>query len=143
MEARGAAPDVFIQDADVAVNAAAQKVFPQAKKRRCLLRLAQGVTKSMKRLLGEKFNVSHYCTVHRITRNITHLTPPRGRSFRAVFSKTHTQNENDEMMALDVSTFAPSPLSRGAASNKVRGVLGCEVSDAGSEASWCHSWFSS
>lgn len=59
----GAAPDVFIQDADAAMARASQRVFPHAKRRRCMWHLGQDVAKNLKVLLGGQFNVSHYCVL--------------------------------------------------------------------------------
>lgn len=58
VEARGAAPDVFIQAPDVALDAAAQKVFPFAIKRRCIWHLMQIVKKDLGEVLGDTFPVS-------------------------------------------------------------------------------------
>lgn len=68
-QARGAAPDVFIQDADAAMTQAAQRVFPHAKRRRCLWHLERDVAKNLKALLGGQFNVRHYCMVQSYGQN--------------------------------------------------------------------------
>ncbi|CAN0207820.1 unnamed protein product [Ectocarpus sp. 6 AP-2014] len=53
--ARGAAPDMFLQDADAAMGLAADKVFPDAKKRRCMWHLGQNLIKNLKKVLGSAF----------------------------------------------------------------------------------------
>lgn len=58
-EARGAPPKVFLQDADMAMTQAAQKVFPLSQKRRCMWHLGKNVITNLKALLGKYFNVSH------------------------------------------------------------------------------------
>lgn len=55
--ARGAAPDMFLQDADAAMGLAADKVFPDAKKRRCMWHLGQNLIKNLKKVLGSAFQV--------------------------------------------------------------------------------------
>lgn len=52
------APDVFIQGENNAMAGAAEKVFPLAKKRRCVWRLRQNVAKNLTGLLGNSFEVS-------------------------------------------------------------------------------------
>ena len=56
--ARGAAPDMFIQDADAAMTQAADRVFPDAKKRRCMWHLGKNLLTNLRGLLGGHFNVS-------------------------------------------------------------------------------------
>lgn len=58
-EARGAPPDVFIQDADIAMTSAAVAVFPLATKRRCIWHLGQNMTKNLGGVLGFGFPVSY------------------------------------------------------------------------------------
>ncbi|CAB1098138.1 unnamed protein product [Ectocarpus sp. CCAP 1310/34] len=53
--ARGAAPDMFLQDADAAMGLAADKVFPDARKRRCMWHLGQNLMKNLKKVLGSAF----------------------------------------------------------------------------------------
>eukprot|EP00904_Undaria_pinnatifida_P004777 jgi/Undpi1/142/HiC_scaffold_1.g00141.m1 len=53
--ARGAAPDVFLQDADAAMTLAAEEVFEDAKKRRCAWYLGQDIIKNLKSVLGSTF----------------------------------------------------------------------------------------
>ena len=55
--ARGAAPDVFLQDADAAMTLAAEEVFEDAKKRRCAWHLGQNIIKNIKSVLGSTFQV--------------------------------------------------------------------------------------
>ena len=57
-EARGGAPDVFIEDADAAMTQAADQVFPLATKRWCLWHLGQNIVKNLKPTLGAGFKVS-------------------------------------------------------------------------------------
>lgn len=57
-EARGGAPDVFLQDADAAMTQAAAKVFPLATRRRCMWHLRQNLITNLKGVMGKYFNVS-------------------------------------------------------------------------------------
>ena len=56
--ARGAVPDMFLQDADAAMTQAADRVFPDAKKRRCMWHLGKNLLTNLRGLLGGHFNVS-------------------------------------------------------------------------------------
>lgn len=57
-EARGGAPDIFLQDADAAMTQAAAEVFPFATRRRCVWHLGQNLITNLRGLLGADFEVS-------------------------------------------------------------------------------------
>ena len=50
--AQGAAPDMFLQDADAAMTLAPDSVFPDAKKRRCMWHLGKNLLTNLRGLLG-------------------------------------------------------------------------------------------
>ncbi|CAN0460990.1 unnamed protein product [Ascophyllum nodosum] len=70
--ARGAVPDMFLQDADAAMTQAADRVFPDAKKRRCMWHLGKNLLTNLRGLLGGHFNAflyQFYRTRGRLTKN--------------------------------------------------------------------------
>lgn len=63
-DARGGAPEAFIQDADGACTQAVDKVYPEAKKLRCLWHLGKNVLENCRPLLRADYLVS-FSQAHR------------------------------------------------------------------------------
>ncbi|CAB1097936.1 unnamed protein product [Ectocarpus sp. CCAP 1310/34] len=73
----GKQPDIFIQDADVAMTAAVREVFPDALARRCLWHLYQHIMKALAKDLGGQMKAGSSCA-----EALTQATPTSPASFR-------------------------------------------------------------